>query len=685
VSGATGSGSARGASLRVAAARRSVPLAALLALLIQGAAALYYSPGIHEYEELYNAAHAELVRAGGLQVLIPFQYQYFCGGCSVNAALGAASFEALGGPSVAAWRLVALAWFALGLCGAVYVAGRLAGRRGALTCALLFALAPPAFQELSALAVGNHTEAGAWLALEVALGAAAIAARGARARVAWLVALGVSVGFGVFLVRSLLLGVGVLGLAWWLAGRGALERGLSAPLAAAAVPLGASPMLPVRAFFDRWHFDMMQGDETALSAQAALDSLVSLLHPAQLRGIWGDVELGDMDALGFVAFPAWLLLCAGALAALRARGRDALNGPQRRTWLLLMGALAGWLVMYLASPFRVWMDRATAPFPQQVRYLATAWPLALCLAASGGAALWRGRWRRPALLALVLLGAIGGLTRVRVVRDGTASAAWRRQAPLWCFQQERVRGPLALLEASRAGSPLDLIAFAGGWASTDPGYFLPYLEPGAALPDALPEDPDAAHAWRVGQATGALSLARSQGATDFPGLVVSAANTLDAEEGVKEAALEAAWCHARGEALEAGYTEDPEAALEAISEQVRARRRWVGRSLWSMARGAVAGRACVKGAEGPAPAALTVRLDMSCPGWSEELEPFAYGWGIGASLGDVYGGHLEQLTLTGASEQMLHGLNAGYTWGRALHWLPERTPPLEVVPMGLLR
>ena len=130
-----------------------------LVILIQTLAILHPEAIPFDSEELYNAAHARLIQLCHVTRWLDLQYRGYCGGCSLNAGLGAAFF-ALFGPSIAAWKLVPIAYMAT-MC---FVGSRLlrthVNTPAATAWCLMLCFLPPTFLELSLTAWGNHYESG---------------------------------------------------------------------------------------------------------------------------------------------------------------------------------------------------------------------------------------------------------------------------------------------------------------------------------------------------------------------------------------------------------------------------------------------------------------------------------------------------------------------------------------------
>ena len=687
--------------------RWTVPVLALvlLAATLQLLALLVASPGMHGYEEQYNAAHAELIRHGGLSLDLPLQYRPFCGGCSADALLGAGIFALLG-PSIQAWRLVGLGFFLLALlCGAA-LARRISGPPGAAATALLFACAPPAYQELAQISNGNHPEGGAILLAQLLLASLAVAAGPGWRRELRFALLALLVGLGFFFLRSLALGGAVLGLALLLApprGRFLAIRGLSL---AGGLALGAAPLAAVRSATGSSPLaEMYLPGEWSLSLRWAGHNLATLLHPLQLRGIWGDVAWPQTGGLAILAFCAWLVLAlwlaiSGVLGFRDwLRLRKPLQGP-RATGLLAASAFGAFVVLYSLYRLSVGMDGASAPFPQQLRYLGLVYPLALVLAGAGAGTWWR-RLRaippspRRALGILALAGCLAALAlpgllgRARTLGAGEPLRPWRKLAPDWCWQAEQVQGTTSVLRRASAGAPLDQEALLGGFLAADQGFV---LTSDAQLPASCDEgDADRSHAWAWGQAMAVMMRARdeAQGERAMQTWLALLRERMPRDAcspllpPQRAALYRAAWCHGQGPLQQGAYALDVDPVWLAGET---AQESDPGLQLWSLARGLGAGRSCHSELGDDA---LHMAWEPGCAAWLEGVRLEALGWGMGVSLAELQAGRLQELfveTPTLDSQQVRElamGFERGWAWGAENRWLPERLPQLEVRWMGL--
>lgn len=346
--------------------------------------ALLGNPALVELnpEELYNAAHAEMILSLGPAVAAPLQYRPFCGGCTLDAVLGAGIF-ALAGPSLLAWKLVPVLLGAVGVGALVAATWRHAGRAPGLALALALVLTPPAWSRLGLVAWGNHYECSA-----VALVALALAIGPPRP---WReLALGLTLGVGLAIGWSgafAALGVG----AWLLVGR----RGAALARVLAGAAVGLAPVIwRATATGELPTATIYHADEAVPSLARLPAKLLTLLPPTQLAGLLGVSHPQVGPALGLLA--AGALLVGLALTLRR-------PGPGR----LAAALLGAWLLIYSLVRFRVQVPEAGGiPSPEGLRYAAPAMILAAVIVALAAGQAWQGGARLlPALLLLPWVGA----------------------------------------------------------------------------------------------------------------------------------------------------------------------------------------------------------------------------------------------------------------------------------------
>lgn len=363
------------------------------------------------YEELLNARGAVLAACGHWSELSLLQYRFFCGGCTVDAAVGAGPVRLLGATELA-WKLVPLLWQVLALGAVGLLARSVAGARGLAVVLALWLGAPTAWRELLLTGWGNHAESAAFT-----FGAAALLL-GARGSSAAALAAGATAGFGLYyawisahalpaLLAGALLVAGLRGLLafvlgaplglvpWYLVERG--EHGIFGSVGRPGVPEQARQMA------------------TALSpAEPAvlIEWWAIALRPGRL---W-QVQDGPWATAGAVVAALVLLLgLTGALLGLLSARR---RHPASIALVLPALGLAG-LVGATALRQDLWADvpELLGYSPFLLRYRTPAFPLVVL-----GCGVLAGlpRLGRPAAVLAVILG-LGGL--------GARLASWELDAP----------------------------------------------------------------------------------------------------------------------------------------------------------------------------------------------------------------------------------------------------------------
>ena len=444
----------------------ALTLLVVTALGLQLVSQLSAPPGMHSVEELFNAAHALIIRDGGWDLAAPFRYQAECGGCAVVAGMGSVLFSFVE-PSVGAWRSIGLLFFAVALTAGLVTGFRAARLPGALTVAFVFAAAPPAYQHLSMVVHGNHTEGGAWLLVEVALAVAAATARTPLRRGLAFFCLLLLVGGGVPFLLSLQLGLALPFVVILLA-RAALWERLA--LWPGLMLLGtAGGLLPYRALIGSMASKgsgSHESGELVLSFSYASRNLGTLLEPMQLRGIWGSADGPLQGRLGWVSFVAVALLVGYGLIRTGVQlWKVRRLSEECRAFLLPAVTVGMFVALYLVFERQIGSGGGP-PSPDQIRYLGFIYPTLLCTAALGAAMMWVrggvGRFVMPfLLLALTLPGlADRGHDLGRLGSEGTHGL--QRYAPAssyTCDMVERMGVPIE--RAPRIGR-LDLAGMTRG-------------------------------------------------------------------------------------------------------------------------------------------------------------------------------------------------------------------------------
>jgi hypothetical protein len=330
-------------------------------------------------EELYNAVQARLIQLEHADRWLDLQYRGYCGGCSVNAGLGAMLFS-LFGPSLATWKLVPV--FLNGVLA--YVGARALriefGMASALAWGALLCLAPPTFLELSMTAWGNHFESG--VAAIIVLATTLWFLRGPSGWRA--LCLGLCLSFSLWIGMSS--GFLILGVAFATWGRTRAAYIL-------AFVLGLLPVAAMWAY--QWQSAASPPFETIYYAGEHLPDLTRI--PTKLASIVAPRQLVALFGIrGNTA--GWVLgwTSAGCMAV---GVYTAFRSPKLRTaaWFLL-----SFLGVYCLVRFTVWAPPAPqiAP-PGSMRYAAPMYGL-LFFALSGTIGiLWNAKRRLAAVALLV--------------------------------------------------------------------------------------------------------------------------------------------------------------------------------------------------------------------------------------------------------------------------------------------
>lgn len=385
------------------------------------------------FEEARNARAAVQLACGHGDRWLELQYRDFCGGCTVEAAVGVPLVRIFG-TSVAVWKLVPALFHLAVVAGAAGLAAQVAGPAGALWAGALLAAAPWAYRELALTGWGNHVESGAftlpalWMAL-VARRTETAAPRALR----WLAA-GLLLGLGLSFCRTsawVALPLSVLAIQGLRRGGLALVPGLL---------LGLLPLW--------WVYGGRPG---ALAGEQARLVGLELADPRRLLAWAGsDVLPGRLWPESGLFIDALGSLGIGAAAALGVVGL-------RRCWPAGLGLAA--LVLAWALRADLWADQSplTDHSPFHYRYRAPAWPLLVV----GMATLGTTRWR-PLLGGLVVFG-LGW--RVAAWAGGPAPMAAGAVYQLDPTPDPTVpEGQPPVRQLRRQGRPVDLAA-AVAWSA----------------------------------------------------------------------------------------------------------------------------------------------------------------------------------------------------------------------------
>ena len=374
--------------------------------------------GVSQIEDGYNATTARQLLQVGLKQCVQDRYVDYCGGCTVDAFLGAAAFRVLG-ESLFVWKLVPLLYWLLMLVAGTWVLDRVAGFPCATLYAVFVVFMPSVAADFALFAWGNHSE-GATLSIVVF--AVAVAPYRSKphhpyryAFIAGLLAGGTLwffIGTAVVLPAVV---VGILALSQrqlWpravglLAGGATLGYGLLqlvSPIPISHAIYGGSPLAHVR-------------------STTEIGKLADLA-PLNL----GYLLAGETWAWSYAAGLVGLLV-AGAVVVFVPRSRRSpafrLAGFPTVALLLYVGA-------YVVSSFDVLIGRehGAVPTAYEIRYFAPiAWLIPLLAACLGSALLkagYLGKTIAALVTTLLLLPMIG---RVEGIDLGNAgSDAFRRK------------------------------------------------------------------------------------------------------------------------------------------------------------------------------------------------------------------------------------------------------------------
>ncbi len=441
-------------------------------LVVQLLAVLNPELTLLDHEELYNAGHARLLQLEHLDAFLQLQYRSYCGGCTVNALIGAALFAGLG-PSLLVWKLVPILFSVVAVRVGSAALREYVGTLAAVVFAGLFLLPPPAWQYLSLVGWGNHMEAGC-----VAVIAAVLSARLAldpsprRA-----IGLGLVVGLGLWIGFSS--GFVILAIGLPLLYRRDIR-------AIGLVALGALPVVGIWGL-QAWSTQLSILDPIYYAGESWPDprripeKLASLLAPRQLVALFGHPEsmLGWVGGWAWAAVGGWALIRSGRAGAL---GRTA------------AGFLLAYLVVYSLVRFTVWAPPAPeiAP-PGSMRYAAPLFPLLFLTIAAAVGRTWSEGRRVHAVLVLIPLVAVGLGARLTALSDPFPSmAALTMQGPDIPYLRDQAGYRLAaeVHESCTTSDPQaqNVHAYGLGWHQAQAGLEqtgvgpLAPLEPPADLP-----------------------------------------------------------------------------------------------------------------------------------------------------------------------------------------------------------
>ncbi|RME28988.1 MAG: hypothetical protein D6798_01135 [Deltaproteobacteria bacterium] len=435
-------------------------LAAAQLVAVQSTAMVEVDP-----EESVNAGQALALLAGHVIDLPRLQYVDFCGGCTVDAVIGAAVFSMLP-PSWLAWKLVPLAWlllFAAVACGRLL---RLVGPPAAVAAGVLLLLPLETWLKLSLIGLGNHYECAVIVGVALLLLGPDPGVRRAGA-------IGLLLGLAVWVGYSAAFGLPAawVFLAWRRRWNAALALGAGAGVGLTSLLWRAwyTRRYPIRTLYPPSWFRPDPG--------RVFDKLADLARPTELAGAFG----ASLDPTGLLWVAVVASIGGAVVLALRRRHPFA---------LLLLLALASWLVAYSVVGFRLDelspSDMVTA---LGLRYLAPVFATSLLLLATVAGLLWSDGRRASAVVLLAPAVVAGFLARCASLEDRVPLATLARlypvDGPLWNdvfserFTEQELarcrateprhvalrawaRGRLSASTGTPPGDDEDLVAWAGG-------------------------------------------------------------------------------------------------------------------------------------------------------------------------------------------------------------------------------
>ena len=372
-----------------------------LALLLVGVVQFVtiLNPGAVEVdpEEMYNAGHAFEVLNGHWDALFRLQYREYCGGCTLNALLGAGLFSFLPASWVV-WKLVPTI-FVLLLAGVGFLGLRYVGGRPMAWAFIALLLFPPmAWRHLSMIAWGNHLESGVLVFVGwVVLSCQADPSRRRLCAAGLLLGLAVWIGFsGVF---------ACIGSTMWLMWNRRLR---ATGWLWAGIGLGVSPWLAQWLSAGQHPFvTIYRAGELLPNVSRAMAKIGTLVEPRQLVALFGY----DAWPLGWALGWVWAAALVISIWIVGRGGR-----PFERGLLFLM---ASWLGVYLIVRFQISApDAPQISAPGGVRYATPLYPLAFATLAAGFRIWWGRGWRKRAGALMAAALAAGFWPRMQIFVAG---------------------------------------------------------------------------------------------------------------------------------------------------------------------------------------------------------------------------------------------------------------------------
>jgi hypothetical protein len=589
-------------------------------------------------EELYNAAHGRFLQLGHLNAPQLLQYRAYCGGCTLNAALGAGVFTVLG-PSLLAWKLVPIGYTA----AAVLAGGRWlrlhVGRAASVALAMLFIFAPPTWLELSLIGWGNHMEAGCLAVVALALTARLCARPGRNTAVILGIVLAIAgwVGFPSGFIGLAVVGMLVFARRWsvmrWVA------LGCAPLLLIWALQTATTPTSPFETVY-------YEGERLPRMGRIP-EKLASLTAPRQLVALFGHAG----DRIGWWMGWAWAAGLAWAVGvSIRAKQHGARGA---------LGFLVAFLIVYCLVRFTVWAPPAPhIASPGSMRYAAPIFPLAFVLVAAAIGRAWlQKRWVSVAIVS-ILVGLSGLRARVAgLSAPFPTSAAARTMGPDFVYFRDQASYLIDRSHHARCDERDPDIqavhAFGAGWQEAQALYKLSDIVPPLTAP---PNRPASAYFEGVGEYVRSQVDPRGQRGPEL--LNEMARRLRDQPAEGREAALrEAAWRRSVDwmRLAREGQPHDT-AALTRVVDMITPLRPAARRAgLSAMGR---------RWAHDVARWAVPAQIQLPAA-----PRPTAFITGLGEGLGELWGPAVDPVIWLDADEAEHEALREGYARGANRRWL----------------
>ena len=402
-----------------------------------------------DQEELYNAAHGRLLQMGHWADLFTLQYRGYCGGCSINAALGAGFFN-LFGPSIAVWKLVPITYSTiLALLGSRILRIHV-GLSAAVAFGLILIFPPPTYMELSLTAWGNHMESGVFAV--VVLSAVLRLLHRPNHLNAILVGLSLALSLWVGFSSGFIAIATVCCLLW-----SRLYRQLASVILSAS-SVATLWVLQVESSASSAFETIYYAGESIPQLQRIPEKVWSLFAPRQLVALFGLKH----SPLGWVL--GWTSVASASIAAIYTWRKRVI----RPVFVFLLAFLA----VYSLVRFTVWTPPAPEISPPgSMRYAAPIYGFIFLLHAAGVGLLWNDRKRLIAVLLLIAPLSVGWQARSAFIQPPFPDkTVFTMAAPNFSYARDQIGYLLTLEEHQNCPSTAEdttaLHAFGIGWQET---------------------------------------------------------------------------------------------------------------------------------------------------------------------------------------------------------------------------